>query len=102
MPVVRPGYIPRESDYAPSVTLTHREAPAPAAPKAAAAITPPGDGIDAITGARPTVSGTEPPAPAAPASAAPTATPAPKAGDPPVRPDVEPPEEAAAATAKSR
>src|SRR5690606_14524053 len=30
VPVVRPGYIPRESDYAPSVTLTHREAPAPA------------------------------------------------------------------------
>ncbi|HMM09746.1 MAG TPA: heme biosynthesis HemY N-terminal domain-containing protein [Paracoccus solventivorans] len=102
VPVVRPGYIPRESDYAPSVTLTHREVPAPAAPKAAAAITPPGDGIDAITGARPTVSGTEPPAPGAASSAAPATTPAPKAGDPPVRPDVEPPEEAAAATAESR
>lgn len=75
VPVVRPGYIPRESDYAPSVTLTHRETPA-------AFATASGEDSDAIPLPRPATA-------AAPAPAAPTS-----AGDPPVRPDVEPPEAA--------
>lgn len=110
-PPVRPGYIPRESDYAPSVTLTHREAPAPASTDAAKITPPGGDGIDAITVPQPvaeegviaTVSPLEQQAATAPAHA-PASThapaPAPAPGDPPVRPDVEPPEAMTAAESR--
>lgn len=90
-----PGMVERESDYAPSVTVTHRETPQQPARKPAAPTPRPVDGGSAA--AEPATAPLAAPAPApaeqpAPKSATMTRVeviePAP--GEPPVRPDVEP------------
>ncbi|ARJ70678.1 heme biosynthesis protein HemY [Paracoccus contaminans] len=116
VPLVAPGMVPRESDYAPSVTITdpepprHRAHPAPARPAVSVTVTevapePPhapetaGAGAAPHEAAAPSPAGAaaeHPAAGSAPGAGAPSAhgSAAPREdspGNPPVRPDVEPP-----------